>query len=235
MSKHPPAAEGTRWSRTRWIVAASVAVVAAVVLVGVFFWVRKPSLVTAAALDSLLLNAAQINTIIDASDMQMIGEPESGPATPTIALSRPDCLGALSAAQTPTYADSGYTQLRRAAARNTGEHFEHYVAQAVATFPNADKASEFVQQSAIQWRICAMQTVVVMQDANKSVETWKLKTVSGYPPNIALSETREGVNWTCQRAMRAVSNAVIDATACGFTITDQGRLIAEKIAANIST
>jgi hypothetical protein len=87
--------------------------------------------------------------------------------------------------------------------------------------------------SAEQWSGCANATVVVMQ-ANKSVNVWTIETVVGDAPSISISEARRDVGWRCQRAMRAVSDVVIDATACGQDITDQANSLADRIAANIS-
>jgi serine/threonine kinase PknH len=226
-------APGKRWTRMRWIFLGSAAIVAiVVVLVIVFLRSTKPSAVTAGRLDSALLDSTQINTIVGTDDMQ-ISEPMPTPTKPTIALSKPQCLGALDAAQAPTYLNSGYTQFRSTEARPLFDKVDHYVAQAVAIFPDADKAGAFVKHSADQWKTCAKATVVVML-ANKSINVWTIDTVNGYPPSITVSESRREVGWRCQRAVRAVSNAVIDATACGSDITNQGSSVADRIAANMS-
>lgn len=229
-----------RWPRKRWIILGSAGIVAVVVvLVFVFLRSTKPSSVTAGELDSALLDAKQINTIMGTGDMQ-ISEPMLAPAKSTIALSKVDCLGALNAAQAPTYVKSGYTAFRSTEARESGNHIDHYVAQAAAIFPDADKASAFVKLSADQWKACAEATVVVMvMQADKKVDkkseaVWSIETPIGDSPSITVLESRREIGWTCQRAMRAVSNAVIDATACGYNITNQGSSVADGIAANIS-
>jgi serine/threonine-protein kinase len=217
----------------RWIIVGSAGIVAVlVVLVIVLLRLARPSLVTAGKLDSALLGTEQINTLMGTFGMQL-SEAVLTPIKPTVALSRPDCLGALTAAQAPTYVDSGYTEFRWAEAKAPGDNVDHYVAQAVAIFPDVDKARAFVQNSADHWRVCADAIVIVMQ-ADKSIEKWNIENVIGEPPSITVSEARRDIGWRCQRAMRAVSNAVIDATACGFDITDQGSAVADRIAANVS-
>ena len=219
----------------RWIIAGGAGIIAvAVVVVILLFRSTKPSLLTADKLDSALLGVEQINTIMNTSNMQL-DKPASAPAEPTVALSKPNCLGALTAAQATTYHNTDYTGFRFTEARTPGKHIDHYVAQAIAVFPSAEKAETFVQNSADQWNICATKTVIVMQH-DKSINSWQIGTVVGNPPNITLSDVRKDVaNWKCQRALRAVSNAVIDATACGFAIDDQGKSIADQIAVKIST
>lgn len=237
MSDNTPSAEvrGKRWLRKRWVVLGSAVIVAVVAVVVVLVIVlprsTKPSSVAAGKSDSALLDAKHINTIMGTDDLQ-ISEPILAPAKPTVALSRPDCLGALTAGQAPTYLNSGYTKFRSTEARAPG-NVDHYVAQAVATFPDADKANAFVKRSADQWKACATATVVVMQ-ADKSVDVWTIETVIGDPPSITVSESRREIGWRCQRAMRAVSNVVIDATACGYDTTNQGSSVADAIAANVS-
>jgi serine/threonine kinase PknH len=225
-------AQRTRWPRKRWIILASAIIVAVVVvLVIVLFRPTKHSLPTPGTSESALLDAKQINSIMGTDDMQ-VSEPVLAPAKPTVALSKPECLGALTAAQAPTYLNSGYTGFRSTEARPAGK-VDHYVAQAVAIFPDQDKAGAFVKHSADQWKSCAEATVVVMQ-ANKTVDVWSIEPPVGGPPSITVLESRPEIGWKCQRAVRAVSNSVVDATACGYDITNQGSSVADRIAANIS-
>jgi hypothetical protein len=54
----------------------------------------------------------------------------------------------------------------------------------------------------------------------------------GDPPKISLIMNRHNArDWTCQRALSAVWNVVIDAKACAFKIANQGVQVADKIAA----
>jgi hypothetical protein len=226
-------AQSKRRPQKRWLIVGAVGIAVVVaVLVLVVLRVMKPASVTAGKLDSALLDAGQLNTILGTDGMQ-ISDPLLAPAKPTVALSKPECLGALTAAQAPTYVDRGYTGFRSTEARPAGKRVDHYAAQAVAAFPDTDKANAFVKRSAEQWSGCANATVVVMQ-ANKSVNVWTIETVVGDPPSISILEARRDVGWRCQRAMRAVSDVVIDATACGQDITDQASSLADRIAANIS-
>ncbi|MGH3560760.1 MAG: sensor domain-containing protein [Mycobacterium sp.] len=239
MSDNTPQPQPKRWPSKRWIVlgGAGLAVVVVVLVIVVRPLLSPPPpppppLVTPGQLDSILLNAAQINTIMGAANMQA-SKPRLAPANPTSTLSSPGCRGALAAGQAPTYAFSGYTALRWVEAKEPGGKIDHYVAQAAAIFSNADKASAFVKTSAAQWKTCLGQTVTVTGTDGSKI-TWFLETLIGDPPKIAMSEIRQDVgDWTCQRAMRAVSNVVIDVTACGYHIIDQGSGITDRIAANM--
>jgi serine/threonine kinase PknH len=233
MSDSTPDGEArrNRWPSKRWIILGSAVIVAVVVaLVIILPRLSKPSSVTAGNSDTALLDAKQIDNIMGTSDMKL-SEPVLEPIKPTVALSKPECLGALTAGQAPTYLNSGFTKFRSTEARVPG-NVDHYAAQAAATFPDADKAAAFVKHSADQWKACATATVVVMQ-ADKSVDVWTIETVNGDPPSITVSESRREIGWRCQRAVRAVSNVVVDATACGYDITNQGSSIADAIAAKL--
>ncbi len=78
-------------------------------------------------------------------------------------------------------------------------------------FPSADKAGEFVQNSAEKWKNCANQTISTTNRAGETVK-WALASLNGEPPSITLNETQVGAsnNWGCQRALSAVSNVVVD-------------------------
>lgn len=220
-----------RSKRKSIVLGGSVLAAALVAIVALIFFLRHDPGVKPDQLNSLLLDAEAINTVLGASDMQP-GELQVEPARPRGTLSNPDCLSALAAAQSPTYASSGYTASRWGWMKDSEDGaIQHYVVQAVATFPDAAKASAFVQGVAEQWKACSGETVTVNAD---SVDTWLIEDVTGEPPSIALLESRTDVaGWVNQRALRAVSNVVIDVSAAGYHITDQGNAIANKIAGNV--
>ncbi|HEU0191702.1 MAG TPA: sensor domain-containing protein [Mycobacterium sp.] len=229
------AAEGHSGLRAnrRWIAIGALALITVVALAVILFVrLASPARVTPGQLDSALLDGQQLNTVMGAGGLEL-GEIRQGPAKPTYALSKVGCLGALTAVQEPTYADSGYTDLRWAQTSEPGDKVDHYVAEGVAIFPDAKQANAFVKNSADQWRFCADQVVTVVQ-ADKSVFNWRLAAVLGVPPKVAISETREDTAWKCQRALRAARNAVVDVTACAAAITDQGRVIGDRVAGNIA-
>jgi hypothetical protein len=182
-------------------------------------------------MDSVLLTAPQINTIMGASNMQS-GKLGQAPADPSAKLSKPECNGALYPGETPTYNGSGYTKLNWLTLSEPGDTNNHFVDQDVAAFPSTDLASNFVKTSANQWKSCAGQVVTATYD-NGNTYRWTFGDVVGDAPKISQLDTEEdGGGWACQRVLSAVSNVVIDVKACGFQITDQASRIADEIAAN---
>ncbi len=237
-------AEPRRRSRTGWIVGGSVgAVVLLVILVAVALVSGSgsdstPSTTTAPTvaperLDSILINAAQVNTIMGASNMQP-GKLGEAPADPSAKVSAPECTGALYPGLTLTYQGSGYTKLNYLVLTEPGDNNEHFVDEDAAAFPSQDQARAFVNTSMPQWKSCGGQTVSATYVDNNNTYRWTLGTLTGNVPKIIQLDTQEnGGGWACQRVLSAVSNVVLDVKACGNHITNESNQIVALMASNV--
>ena len=190
-----------------------------------------PTLTTPEQLEGILLSAADINAVMGKSTMQVMLRSErmdTGSAT----LSNPDCQGAFFPARDVVYAGSGQTAARIQVLYEPGSPRGHYVVQAAVTFPSADQASRFVQNSAGKWKNCANQTVTITTHAQ--TVRWAFASLNGTPPAITLNEidVEDSNNRGCQRALSAVSNVVIDVDACDH-VTNEGGRIADKMVAKV--
>jgi serine/threonine kinase PknH len=243
-----PPPEDARPSSKRWLIAgaAGLAVVVAIVA-AVLFSTQKPkpspkasSNPTAPAaaapapsvnLDSILLGAPDINTVMGVSNMQPINQLEQM-GVPPGTLSNPDCLGALSAIQGSVYQGSGYSAVRGQGLN--AEDPPHFVYEGAVSFPSAQLAHAFVRTSADKWQACVGQPLTVTQPNNK-IFHWNFENVAGSPPKITQIHTQASGKRTCQHALSAVSHVVIDVVACGEQgITDQGSRIADQIAGKVT-
>lgn len=235
----------TNWNQpkkrriTKWIILGGVALAAAIAIVVVVVLVVLPSpppplrLVESDQLDSMLLNGAEVNDIMGASNMQP-GKLGREPGNPTVTLSNPNCVGALYAGERPTYADTDLQQLRYMVFSEPGDNNDHFVDQDVALFKSADRARAFVQTSANQWESRATQTVTVTHDDN-TTSTWQIGNLTGDVPKITQLDTQQNTtNWKCQRALSAVSNVVFDVNACGYNIIDKASRIADRMATRVT-
>ena len=185
-------------------------------------------------MDSLLLNVEEVNTVMNASNMQG-GTPGQQPGNPTFTLSDPNCLGALYAGEGPTYEDSDFDKLHYLTLAEPGDSNDHFVDEDVALFKSADKARAFVESQATQWGNCATQTITVTHQDN-STTLWHVGNLEGSPPKITqMDSQRNTKNWRCQRALSAVSNVVFDVNACGYNLSDEASQIADKMAAKLPT
>jgi serine/threonine kinase PknH len=232
-----------RRSRTKWLIAGGVG--GTVVMVAVLAALaggrdstsqsgssqKTAPTVAPERMDSILLTAPQINTIMGASNMQP-GKLGQAPADPSAQLSKPECNGALYPGEAPTYNGSGYSKLNYLVLAEPGDTNNHFVDQDVAAFPSTDLARNFVKTSADQWKSCAGQIVTITYN-NGNTYRWTFGDLIGDAPKISQVDTQEdGRGWACQHVLNAVSNVVIDVRACAYQITDQASRIADEIAAN---
>jgi hypothetical protein len=182
-------------------------------------------------LDSILLSAQDVNTLMGASGMQAGPIHHLGGAGQTV--SNPDCLGALIPAQQPVYQGSGNTAISGQELREPGNDANHDVVQAAVSFPSADLALAFVKNSADKWRACAGQTIT--ETLNSQTPQWTFGNLVGDVPTITQPHTQAGAGgFACQRVLSAVSNLVLDVGACGYQISDQARQIGDKMAAKVT-
>lgn len=180
-----------------------------------------------AKLDDVLLSIGQLNSIMGARTMTVASELEEM-ADHSDQVSDPDCLGAIYGAEKPVYAGSGWTAMRDQVAREPGENNDHWVEQTAVLYPSAEKARQFFDKSASAWKNCANSSVTV--DNSGSSYLWALGDVTVEESLIAqLTTQQDAQGWACQHALSVVSNLIIEAWACGFTITDEAATIATEM------
>ncbi len=221
-----------------WLLLGIAALVVVAVLGGLGIWLATrptpppaPTLTPPERLSSLLLSPAEINAIMGSSTMQP-GNPIQAMDTSTT-LSNPDCQGALYGIQDSAYAGSGETGVSGLISHEPGDNHDHWIAQSAVSFPSIDKARAFVQTSGHKWKTCAGQTVT--NNDNGQTVRWTFGNLTGASPRITQVDTQEaGGGWSCQRALSAVSNVVIDVNACGNHITNEAAQITDKMAAKVT-
>ncbi|WP_264991286.1 sensor domain-containing protein, partial [Mycobacterium kiyosense] len=160
---------------------AALAAVVAVVLIVVFATqgggrkpAAKPSASSAATaapagagaqnadkLDSFLLSAAEIGTIMGDPGMAVAGKTDELRPSPGT-LSAPECFGAYEPLLRESYEGAdGFVAARGQAIQTPGEDPAHRTYEAVVAFGSAEKAHAFVQASADKWRPCADRAVTL--------------------------------------------------------------------------
>ncbi|HTQ15891.1 serine/threonine-protein kinase PknH/PknJ, partial [Mycobacterium sp.] len=225
--------------RNPWPIIAAVAGVLIVVVGGLAVYLLipdpkpPPKPIAAERLPSLLLSASEINSIMGATSMTP-GDPITTMSkASSLTLSQPSCLGVLYATQDPTYANSGYSAVNGLVSNESGDSMQHFVHQAVVSFPTADKASDFLKTSEDAWKGCAGKTITVT-NSGKTFR-WAVSSVSGGPPRITLVNTQEGAkDWQCQRALSQVNNVIVDVNACAYQINDKASQVSDKISDKIN-
>jgi hypothetical protein len=213
----------------------------AVVFTAVYLLAHRPSrhttstpptpalpLIAGAQLDPLLLDAGDVNTIMGTTDMQPYGPinhelvPPPGPASAcqsTTTITDPSLYPGAPPVSWSSWHDT---------AAQGGEL--HALGEAVVSMSSAGAALAAVQNAATQWQACSGQLITASEGTTTVQDS--VGTVGGGPPKIWVLLTRAPADgWTCQHALEAVSNVVINVGACGYSITDQAVHAADVIAA----
>jgi serine/threonine-protein kinase len=184
-------------------------------------------------LDSILLEAADINSVMGVSTMQPQAPIGHTTGSNQTTLSNPDCVGTFYPGQSVVYQGSGYTAVSVQQLSEAGDVHYHLVAQAAASFPSADQALAFLKTSAGKWGACAGQTIT--QTAQGQDSRWTFGNLIGEVPALTQVRTLEAGNGqACQHVLRALVNVVIEVAACGPRIGDQANQLADEMARNVT-
>ncbi|QLL06891.1 sensor domain-containing protein [Mycobacterium vicinigordonae] len=184
-------------------------------------------------LDSFLLNAAEIGTIIGDPNMTVTGKTDLLRATPGT-LSSPECFGAYEPLLRETYEGAdGFVGARGQAIQTPGEDPQHRTYEAVAAFGSAEKAHAFVQASADKWRACA-ERAVTLTTPKRSFD-WTFGRLEGEPRNrIWMEKVAAAGGRSCHHVLSAQIDVVVDVLACGAAAaaSPAGKVV-DQIAAKI--
>jgi serine/threonine-protein kinase len=194
-----------------------------------------PPVVAPAQLDSILLPADQISVtlattgIIVDHNVTKMTDP-----SPNNTVSDDRCLGALIGLQTPTYQNSGYTGLSAQLLTKPNSDPAYVVVQGAVAFASPDQAQAFVKSQYDQWQYCAGKTVTQVTDGKTFSWTFA-PSLSGNPPDVALSHTSSSGRVKCQHVVRAISNLVLDVNVCAPNTIAEARLITNDMAKRLPT
>jgi len=185
---------------------------------------------TEAELDNVLLSIGELNGIMGSTQMKITSELDEM-TDHSLEVSDPDCLGAIYGSEEPVYAGSGWTALRDQIAREPGEDNEHWVEQTAVLYPSAEKAQKFFDKSKSSWQGCAGYSVSV--DNDTATYLWQIDSLTSEDNLITQMTAQEDAEgWGCQHAMSVVSNVIIEAWACGYSIKDEAATLANEMTAN---
>jgi hypothetical protein len=180
------------------------------------------------ALDGLLLNPDEINSLMGATEMT-VTKTHASMSDDSATMEPKECLAIDGSAQAQVYAGSGYSAERDQTLQE-GDNFTHYVDQAVVLFPSAKHAGDFFAASARQWPACHQFT------HTQTGSQWTARPVSttnGTLSTIATQQNAKAPGWACGRALVIRNNVVVDVNTCSPDPTDTAVKIADQIAAKI--
>lgn len=185
-----------------------------------------------AALDEILLTVSDVSSIVGGSGLQISNSAQDLADSSDI-VDNLDCLGVVFAAEKNTYQGSNWKAVRDQIIREPGDDKKHWVEQTVVLFPSADKAADFFHKSRDEWKNCANTSVSTQGSGNTSYD-WKLGQMRE-PSDTEITirmDQQHSDNWSCQHALGAVSNLIVEAVACGRGVSNEGEQIVQRIVEN---
>jgi serine/threonine-protein kinase len=234
--------------RALWLILGVVAVLIIATLTGLAIWRSNPAphpaksdipttpaapMVAPDRLNLILFGAPEINGIMGTSDMQISTDSTELDKDPA-AVSNPNCIGAQYAGKASEYQGSGYISVSRRRLLEPVANPDHSVDESAVAFASAAEATAFAANSAAKWKACAGQTVTETGTTSGPPRQVTFGDLTGEVPKIAISHTSAHGSTrgkTCQHALIAVANLVVDVAACGEQITDEASQIADGMAA----
>lgn len=105
--------------------------------------------------------------------------------------------------------------------------------QGLVAFPSADLAARYVDRQRALWPKCAYKTVRVSATAVEPEFYWRITDVDVTGKIISAEATRQETDRTCQHALTASNNLVIDVLACAADKPDPAITIAQALADGI--
>ncbi|WP_304116239.1 sensor domain-containing protein [Mycolicibacterium bacteremicum] len=127
-----------------------------------------------------------------------------------------NCLGVWQVTEAPIYDPSRYTSVRRQLLRAPDtDDWDNLVVQAVVSYPTADAARDFFDDSARRWSKCTDHTVNVRVN-DRQLPRWVSGDLQQTDTILAMPYTRGagGQTRSCQRVLSVAVNIVLDIQAC---------------------
>lgn len=185
-------------------------------------------------LPGLLLDAAQVNPLVDATDMEVVDEWSRmfGFNTPG-----GDCAGAWSAAWQPVYEGSGWMGVRGRSVRKPGTGWDRVVYEAVVAFPLPADASDFYAKQVASWKTCNGRHVDERNLDNSNPRTDLLYTLEQANDTAGMltmaAQDEVDPSLACEHALTVRNNVAVDIRACGPGLRTQAGPVASAIAAKV--
>lgn len=182
-------------------------------------------------LAATLISAEEINSIMGAEDLEVVESSEEL-VDHSADISDPACLGALYNAEEVIYDGSGWTELVDEILTQPVDDPDHWIEQTAVRFPSADDAAAFYEDSKAQWQECISQQVSVYDGEYEY--TWEFDGLTVTDTTISQSALQlDSDGWTCQHAMSAAGDVIVEASACSMTPDEEAVTIVEALAKNV--
>ena len=194
----------------------------------------NPPIVAAAALDSLLLSAGEVDTVLGTQGMA------PKPATADLndhrdVVGNLNCLGIWETDEAAIYEKSGRTGSRRQSLRvPNNDPWEDLVVQSVVSFPSAEAAKAFFADSSDRWSKCTNHRLNIAAGAQPAT-AWTSGELTKTDTDLTIPVTRQAGDQVrqCQRILAVKANVVIDLEACKPQPVTQAGALVDRIEAKM--
>jgi hypothetical protein len=228
--------------RTRVYVSVGAAVVGVVAIVSALLIQSQPEPATAtvsqAQLGGLLLAPTQLEAAVATAGITLDHNVYAMPADNSVA--DVACRPLNGAVLAGPYADSGWTAFRNQVLQDpgtSGASFGHRVDQGVVLFPSSHDADAFFSSSAQSWPACSNRSYTTSH-AGQPDQQWSVGPISNANGTLSYHNTTPGGDvWaytTCQRALTAASNVIVDVQVCSTDRSDSDSDAAVTVAREIA-
>ena len=181
-------------------------------------------------LGTVLLDADEIDDVMGTSGSEVLDEGNA--PDDTIDANPPRCHGLVYIAGEIEYGATNFTAMRW---RIVGAENVGAVVEMVAQLPSVAKADEFIDEQTKAWEGCADEVITTKDKVGSSTTEDRVTAVRGRPHIVISSTLPLSSGMPCQHVLQAVSNAILDVSACGNSVSDPAEAIASKIADRVQS
>jgi hypothetical protein len=180
-------------------------------------------------LGTVLLDAHEIDDVMGTSGSR-VGDEGNAPDD-TTDVSPPECHGVVYIAGEIEYAPTNFTGMRW---RIVGSGNVETAVEMVAQLPSIVKADEFIDKQTKAWEGCAHEVIAAKDKVSSSTTQQRVTAVTARP-HIVIASFDESSEMPCQydqHLLQAVSNVILDVSACG---NSPAEAIASKLADRVQS
>ena len=183
-------------------------------------------------LGTVLLDADEIDDVMGTSGSEVLDEGNA--PDDTIEANPPECHGVVYIAGEIEYASTNFTAMRW---RIVGGENVGGVVEMVAQLPSVAKADEFIDEQTKAWKGCADEVITTKDKVGTSTTQQRVTAVRARPHTViaSIDMSSETPCQHGQHLLQAVSNVILDVSACGNSVSDPAEAIASKLADRVQS
>ncbi len=176
-------------------------------------------------LGTVLLDPDEIDDVMGTSGSEVVDEGDA--PDDTIDADPPECHGLVYIAGEIEYAPTNFTEMRW---RIVGADNVSSVVEMAAQLPSVANADEFIDKQAKAWEGCRDEVITSKDKVSGSTTQDRVTAVKTRPHTVIASALTESTQVRCQHVLQAVSNVILDVSACGDSVSAPAEAIASKLA-----